>query len=162
MPLFWYLTHSFCLFKTCPAYCTLLCFRKEIIKFSEVLLVSLSIWIAWSLALWSCEGIDLAILPLVQHIFAWLSKTAIKTLKQKVKFVQTFFYQVFGCPKINFGPRTQRQSHSPNVNQSIFKYHPKVGGSESLTERIIRIRARNLSILSVTCYRIVSLFPKLY
>ena len=122
----------------------------------------LSIWIAWSLALWSCEGIDLAILPLLQHIFAWLSKTAIKTLKQNVKFVQTFFYQVFGCPKINFEPRTERQSHSPNVNQSTFKYYPKVGGSQSLTERIIRIRARNFLILSVTCYHIVSLFPRLY
>ena len=40
MALFWYLTHSPCLFKTCPAYCTLLCFRKEITKFFEVVLVS--------------------------------------------------------------------------------------------------------------------------
>ena len=40
MPLFKYLPHSHCLFKTCPVHYTLLLFRKEIIKFSEVALVS--------------------------------------------------------------------------------------------------------------------------
>ena len=86
----------------------------------------LPIWIAWSVALWSREGVDLALLPVLHHIFACLSKTAIKTLKQNVKFVQTFFYQVFGCPKINFGPMTWRQSHPPSFNPNTFKYDPKV------------------------------------
>ena len=163
MLLFWYLTYSPCLFETCPAYCT--CFLEN--KLSSFLKWSwyLSIWIAWSLALGLCEGIDLAILPLLQYIFVWLLKTAIKILKQNVNFVQTFFYQVFGYPKIKFGPRTQRQSYSSNVNQSTFKYDPKVTWSTVTRvgpKRIIRIRARNLSILSVTCYSIVSLFPKLY
>ena len=35
-------------------------------------------------------------------------KSAIKILKQNVKFVQTFFYRSFGCPKANFGPLTRR------------------------------------------------------
>ena len=151
MPLFWYLTHSPCLFKTCPAYCTLLCLRKEIIKFSEVFVVSVHL-----------NYLISSIVIVQGHRPCNTATSTIKTLKQNVKFVQTFFYQVFGCPNINFGPRTQRQSQSPNVNQSTFKYDPKVGGSQNLTELIIRIRARNLSILSVTCYRIVSRFSKLY
>ena len=161
MPLFWYLAHSPGFFKTCPAYCTLLCFRKEIIKFSEVFFVSVHL---------NCLIPSIVIVRGYRPCNTATSTAYIclvvengnKNTETKCKVCSNIFYQVFGCPKINFGPRTQRQSHSLNVNQSTFKYDPKVGGSQSLTERIIRIRASNLSILSVPCYRIVSLFPKLY
>ena len=42
-------------------------------------------------ALWSHEDIGFEILPVLQRIFACLSKTAIKIMKRNVKFVQTFF-----------------------------------------------------------------------
>ena len=40
--------------------------------------------------MWSRKDIGLEILPILQRIFAWVLKTAIKTLMQNVKFVQTF------------------------------------------------------------------------
>ena len=39
-----------------------------------------------------------------------------KTLKQNVTFVQTFFNHPFDCPKVNFGPMARRNPQSPNVN----------------------------------------------
>ena len=42
-----------------------------------------------SVPLWSCEDIDLKIISQLQCIFTCLSKMAIKTLKENVKFAQT-------------------------------------------------------------------------
>ena len=48
-------------------------------------------------------------MPILQRIFACLSKTAIKTQKQNVQFVQTLSHQPYSCHKANFGPLTRRQ-----------------------------------------------------
>ena len=96
-------------------YCTLLFSRKEIINFSEAALVSVdfncligSFVFALGYRTWNIANTTAGIcLP---------PKTAIKTLKQNVKFVETFFDQLFGCPKANFGPMTRIQPHSPDVN----------------------------------------------
>ena len=68
------------------------------------------------IALWSCQNIALEIMSILWQIFACLSKTVIKTLKQNVTFVQTFFYHPFDCRKVIFGPMARRKPQSPNVN----------------------------------------------
>ena len=144
-------------------YCTFLFSRKEIITFSEVAFISAH-------CNWMIRCIVIA-----QGYWPWnavnatktasLSKAAIKTLNQNIKFVQTFFYQSFGCPKAKIVSRTRRQPHSPDVNHNTISSNEvsrNEVGSRSLIERISWIRARNLLILSVTCYPTVRLSPKVY
>ena len=79
-------------FSVSPYY-TLLFSRKENIKFSEVALVAVHCnRLIWCFAL--REDLSLEILPALQRIFTCLWKSAIKTLKQNAKFIQTY-YQVY-------------------------------------------------------------------
>ena len=71
-----------------------------------------------------------------------LGKNGNKKMKQNVKFVQTFFYQPFGCPKANLGLLTRKQPHLPDVNHNtisstIRRFRNDVG-SQSLTKYINR------------------------
>ena len=124
MPLFKYLPHSPCLFKTCPVHYTLL-FRKEIIKFSEVALVSahLNCLISSIVIARGCRPCTTAS---TTSYICLLDENGSKNTETKCKVCSNIFYQVFGSRKINFGPMTWRQSHSPSFNQNTFKYDPKV------------------------------------
>ena len=98
------------------SYCTLLFSRKEILKFSEVALVSVHcncliccIVIAWSYRPWNTANTAVDICLLVEN-----SNKNTETICKSTNF----FYQSFGCSKANFGPLTRRQPHSPHVNHS--------------------------------------------
>ena len=99
----------------------------------------------------------------------YLSKTAIKTSKQKFKFVKTFFVSYLAVLKPTLchwqgGSLTQLM-----IITTLFQVRPKVHReprnevcSQSFTERVSGIRTGNFSILNVTCYPTVSLSPKVY
>ena len=69
-------------------YCTLLFSRKENFKFWK-LLYQLFFAMARLATLWMCDDISIEILPIPHWTFTHFSKTAIKALKQGLKFVQT-------------------------------------------------------------------------
>ena len=76
------------------AYCPLLFSRKNITRFCKVALVPVH-----CNCLICCivipRDIGLEILPILQQIFTCFSKAAIKTLRQNVKFVQTFLSTIW-------------------------------------------------------------------
>ena len=128
-----------------------------------------SIAVAWSVALWSCVDMGLEILPILQRMFACYSKTAITTIKQNVKFVQTFFINHLIAIRPTLGHWQGGSLTHPTLITTLFQARPERHGEpcnavrfQSLTERISRIRAGNLPILSMTCYPTVSLFLKVY
>ena len=76
------------------AYCTLLFSRKGITKFYKVALVPLHCnCLICCIVIPRDSGLE--ILPILQRIFTCSSKTAIKTLRQNVKFVQTFLSTIW-------------------------------------------------------------------
>ena len=105
-------------------YCTLLFWRKEIAKFSEVALVSTAV--AWSVALWSREDIGLEILPILQRMFACLLKAAIKTIKENVKFVQKFFIRHLAALRPTLATDKEATLLIQCKSQHCFKYDLKV------------------------------------
>ena len=44
------------------------------------------------------------------------------------------FYQLFGCPKVNFGPRSRKQSHYSDVNHTLHLLIKPKGCKEHCTE----------------------------
>ena len=102
-------------------YCTLLFSRKEIIKFSEVAVLYLPIVIAWSVALWSHKDIGLEILTILQRIFACLSKTAIKRLKQNIELIQTFFISHFAALRPTLDHRQGAVLTDPMLITTLFQ-----------------------------------------
>ena len=70
-------------------YCTLLFSRKENFKSFEVALSILFFTMARLAEFWMCEDISIEVLPIPHWTFTCFSKTALKALKQGVKFVQT-------------------------------------------------------------------------
>ena len=98
-------------------YCTLLFSRKEIIKFSEVALVSVHcnclircIVIAREYWPWNTTSTTADI--------SLLAENGNKNIETKWKVCSNFFNQSFACPKVNFGPLTRRHPHSPDVNHN--------------------------------------------
>ena len=69
-------------------YCTPFFSRKENFKFFEVALSAVFFAMAQLVALSMCEDINIEILPIPLWTCTCFSKTAIKALKQGVKFVQ--------------------------------------------------------------------------
>ena len=139
-------------------YCNLLFPWKEIIKYSEVALVSLhfNCLIGWIVI---CEDINLETLPILQWIFACLSKTAIKKLKQNVKFVKTFFISYLAALR----PLLGHWQGGSLTHSMLIHWEPyEEVKSQSLNKGISGFRAGNLPILSVTCYPTVSLSLTVY
>ena len=99
-------------------YCTLLFSRKEVIKFSEVALVSVQcnclihcIVIAQRYQPWNTANTTADICLLL--------KNSNKTSQIKCKVCSNFFYQSFRCAKANFRPLTRRRPHLPDVNCNL-------------------------------------------
>ena len=108
---------------------------------------------------WLREDIAFNILPILQQIFACLSKTVIKALKQQVKIVQTFFISHLATLRPTLGRWQGGSSTHPMLITALFQVRPEDHrephnevGSQSVTERISGIYAANLPILSVTSY----------
>ena len=76
------------------AYCPLLFSRKKITRFCKVALVPVHCnCLIGCIVIPRDSGLE--ILPILQQIFTCSSKTAIKTLRQNVKFVQTFLSTIW-------------------------------------------------------------------
>ena len=141
-------------------YCTLLVFTKENISFSKVALLS---------AHWSCLVGSVMITRgyrpwktanTTADFYLLVKKTIIKTLKQKLKFVQAFFLSdiwqggsLTQLMLITTPFQVRPESHREPRNEV---------GSQNLTERISGIRAGKLilPLLSVTCSPIVPFSPQ--
>ena len=96
------------------------------------------------------EYIDLKLLPILRQIFPALSIIQIKTLKQSVKIVQTFFITYLSAIRPTLGHWKEGLTH-PMFIKILFQLRteshrePHKGlGTQSLTKYIIRIRAGNL------------------
>ena len=139
-------------------YCSLLLSRKEVIKFSEVALVSVhrNYLIGWIVTVkgyrsWNTNNTKMDIYLLVEN----------GTKKTKHEVCSNFFSQPFGCTKVNFGSVTRRQPHSMLITvifqvwPELYRDPPNKVGSHSMTKCIS-------AILNATCYRTKSVTPKMY
>ena len=98
-------------------YNTLLFSRKEIIKFSEGVLVSVhcNYLIGCIVVVWGYRSLNTAN---ATADICLLVENGYKNTETKCKIFLNVFYQPFFCPKANFGPMTRRQPHSPYVNHN--------------------------------------------
>ena len=149
-------------------YCSWLFSRKEIIRFSEVTVVSVhsNFLIDWIVIVpvycpWNTANAPVNVSLLV--------KLAIKWPKENLKFVQTFFIIHLAALRLTLGNWQWSSLTHLMLNTRLFQVRPEFYqgsrnevGPESLTKLISGIRTGNLPILSVTCYPTVWLSLKVY
>ena len=115
--------------------------REENIKFPEY--KYLSIAIALSVTLWSQEDIGLEIMPVLQWILIFLSKTAI-TLKQNAKFAKLFFISHLAVLRPTLDHWQGGSFTQPMLIRTLFQVWPEdhweprnETGSQTLTSALV-------------------------